>query len=91
MRRSAACPSLLTIANLAWLGDSLSVTCATESGTWILTCIDPESWARAVVAMARTRLALATRLDFMENSGRKWVFRNYDRAWRKFRKLGPLA
>jgi hypothetical protein len=71
MRRSAACPSLLTIANLACLGDSLSVTCATESGTWILTCIDDESWARAVAAMDRTRQA--RRMDFIKYSGR-WVF-----------------
>jgi hypothetical protein len=68
MRRSAACPSLLTIANLASLGGTLSVTCATESGTWTLTCIDAESCARAIVATLRTRLP--TRIDFMENSGR---------------------
>jgi hypothetical protein len=38
------------------------------------------------VAIDSTRLALATRLDFMTTPD-EWVFRNYDRAWRKFRKL----
>jgi hypothetical protein len=85
MRRSAACPSLLTIANLAWLGDSLSVTCATESGTWILTCIDDESCARADAAMDRTRLA--RRMDFTRTPD-MWVFSNYDAPSRKVSETG---
>jgi hypothetical protein len=42
------------------------------------------------VARVTTREALATRLDFMENSGR-WVFRDYDTIWKKFRKLASAT